>query len=179
MTLDDGDARVPLGRALPIDPGVHEVRWTAPSGAWGVQRITVVEGEKLRLVPIVVPATKEAATSIAPWIVVAAGATLVVTSAVFQLVAVNEDSDSKNLSLAATRSDLSPAESRAVMDSAQSHHDAAMTNQAIAVGCGIVGAGAVVTGLTWALLRDRPSTAAALRPSIGPTFAGVSFGRAF
>lgn len=179
VSLDDDDARIPLGRAVPVDPGVHEVRWSAPTGAWGVQKLTVVEGEKLRLVNISTAVADAGATSPAPWIVVAGGATLMVASAVFQLVAINEDSDSKNLSLAATRNDLSAAESRAVMESAQSHHDAAKTDQTIAIGCGILGVGAVATGLTWALLRERPAVAAALRPALGPSVAGLSFGRSF
>lgn len=169
VSLDDSEARVPLGRAVPIDPGVHEVRWSVPTGAWGVQRITVVEGEKLRLVPISVAEPGAGSSSAAPWIVVAGGATLMVASAVFQLVAINEDSDSKNLELAATRSDFSAGERRALLDSAQSHHDAAETDQTIAIACGIVGVGAVATGLTWA----------ALRPAVTPTYAGASLSTRF
>lgn len=80
---------------------------------------------------------------------------LAVTSAVFELVAINEDSDANHYFWTSTREDLSSAERDAFRDSGRSHYDAAQTNEAIAITSGIIAVTAVTVAVTWLILGNK------------------------
>ena len=52
VIIDDGSIPVTLGRATPLDPGVHDVTLLLPDGTRGFRKITIVEGQKRRLVTL-------------------------------------------------------------------------------------------------------------------------------
>lgn len=192
LALDNDPTEVPLGRLVMLDPGIHEVRWTMRDGTRGTQKVTAVEGEKARTVIVLAvpveaapPAMQEkpqsqparettSSSSAWPWVLVATGTTLLVTSAVFQLVAINQDSERKAYEIDSTRSDLTASERGNLLESAQSKFDAAKTDQAIAITCGVLGGAAIASGFTWLLLRDRGTSVAAT-----PTVGGVAVHGAF
>jgi len=87
-----------------------------------------------------------------PYVLLATGATLAMSSAVFQLVAINEDSDAQNYFWHSTRTDLSAGTRDALERSSESHFDAAKTDQAIAITCGILAVTAVSAAVTWLLV---------------------------
>lgn len=170
ITLDADDTPIPLGRQQAIEPGIHDVRWSV-SGASGVQKLTVIEGQQGRIFQIVTtapaspppslapppslspppppPPSEPRASSPWPYILLGGGATLAVTSAVFQLVAINEDSDAQNYFWHSTRDDLSPSTTESLAASGRSHYDAAQTDQAVAITCGILAVTAVTVAVTW------------------------------
>jgi hypothetical protein len=90
-----------------------------------------------------------------PYILLAGGGTLAVASAVFQLVAINEDSDARHYAWASTRDDLGPVTRAALDDSSNSHYDAAKTNETIAITCGILAVTAVSVGVTWLIVGHK------------------------
>ena len=74
------------------------------------------------------------------------------TSAVFQLVAMNEDSDAQHYFWTSTRDDLSPDIQAGIRESGRSHYDAAQTDQAIAITCGVLAVTAVSIAVTWLIV---------------------------
>lgn len=172
ITLDDDATTIPLGRQQAIEPGIHDVRWSVAGGASGVQKLTVIEGQQGRIFQIIanVPAPppppppqvasapttmpSEARSSSPPWpyILLGGGATLAVTSAVFQLVAINEDSDAQNYFWHSTRDDLPTSTRDSLAASGRSHYDAAQTDQAVAITCGILAVTAVTVAVTWLIV---------------------------
>lgn len=175
VTIDDEATVLPLGRQHALEPGIHDVHWSVGSGAAGVQKLTVLEGQQGRIFQIIanVPAAPqppplqpppqvtapEASSSGGrtpwPYILLGGGATLAVSSAVFQLVAMNEDSDSRHYYWTSLRDDLSPQTRAALEESGRSHYDAAQTNEAIAITCGILAVTAVSVAVTWLLVGHK------------------------
>ena len=168
VTIDGSSVPVPLGRMTILDPGIHEVEWSSKPNEpsfQGHQKLTIFEGERGRIVllgPSVAtdylhhaPNRSSGLRPSCPWIVVGAGAFLVTTATVFQLIALREDSDRKTLNLTLGRTDLSTTERDLYERSRTSHHDAAETDQAIAITVGSIGIAAIVGGITWALLSPR------------------------
>jgi hypothetical protein len=78
-----------------------------------------------------------------------------VTSAVFQLVAMNEDSDARHYYWTSIRDDLGPDTRAALRESGMSHYDAAQTNEAIAITCGILAVTAVSVAVTWLFVGSK------------------------
>ena len=176
ITLDADDTAIPLGRQQAIEPGIHDVHWSVGGGASGVQKLTVIEGQQGRIFQIIAnvpppppapapspsfapsPALSQPppadARSSSPWpyILLGGGATLAVTSAVFQLVAMNEDSDAQHYFWTSTRSDLSPDVQAGIRESGRSHYDSAQTDQAIAITCGVLAVTAVTVAVTWLIV---------------------------
>jgi hypothetical protein len=176
ITLDADATTIPLGRVQTLEPGIHDVHWSAPGGAAGVQKLTVIEGQQGRIFQIIAnvpppapppvptpsaPASPEApqassgGTGPWPYLLLGGGATLAVASAVFQLVAINEDSDSQHYFWTSTREDLAPATRDSVREAGSSHHDAAQTDQTIAITCGILAVTAVSVAVTWLLIGHK------------------------
>lgn len=165
VTLDADAEPLPLGRQQALEPGIHDVHWSTASGTSGVQKLTVIEGQQGRIFQIVagappappspvasaVDATPRSARSPWPYILLGGGATLAVATAVFQLVAINEDSDAQHYFWTSTRDDLGPATHESLRESGRSHYDAAQTNEAIAITCGILAVTAVSVAVTWLL----------------------------
>lgn len=90
-----------------------------------------------------------------PYVLLAGGATLAATSAIFQLVAINEDSDARHYYWTSTRDDLSPSTQQLLRDSSDSNFDAAKTDQAVAITCGILAVTAVTVAVTWLVVGKR------------------------
>jgi hypothetical protein len=178
VTLDDDANAIPLGRQQALEPGIHDVHWSTATGAHGSQKLTVIEGQQGRIFQIVTSASPVVAPPVVappvvapppsdpasprrdgsgpwPYILLAGGGTLAVASAVFQLVAINEDSDARHYSWASTREDLGPATRAALDDSSNSHYDAAKANEAIAITCGILAVTAVAIGITWLVVGHK------------------------
>lgn len=177
----DGDAKaVPLGRSTSLEPGIHDVHWSTPNGATGTQKLTVIEGQKGRIFLITTPVNvnvnvpvngrpiRDEATTQAtpateptrepapwPWILLGTGATLAVTSAIFQLVAINEDSDAQQYFWQSTRDDLSQSTRDSLSYSSQTHFDAAQADQTVAIACGVLAFSAVAAAVTWLAVGHR------------------------
>lgn len=90
-----------------------------------------------------------------PYVILGGGAALAMTSAIFQLVAINEDSDARNYFWTSTRSDLSADTRGLLREASDSHFDAAKTDQAIAITCGILAVTAVTVAVTWLVAGRR------------------------
>ena len=184
VTIDQDATPIPLGRQQTLEPGIHDVYWSLANGTRGSQKLTVIEGQYGRIFQIVAtappppppvvapppPASASApAASLAasdasaaksesspwPYILLAGGGTLAVTGAFFQVVALNEDSDSQHYFWASTRNDLLPSSRESLDRAGRSHYDAAQTNQAIAVTCGILAVAAVSVAVTWLILGKK------------------------
>jgi hypothetical protein len=178
ITIDDDATPIPLGRQQTLEPGIHDVHWSLASGAGGVQKLTVIEGQQGRIFQIVASAPPPPAAAPAPppaappapppgressssggsswpYILLGGGATLAVSSAVFQLVAMNEDSDANHYFWTSTRADLEPSERESFREAGRSHYDAAQSNETIAITCGILAVTAVSVAVTWLLVGRR------------------------
>ena len=64
----------------------------------------------------------------------------------------NEDSDAQHYFWASLRDDLGPETRASLRESSRSHYDAAQSDQAIAITCGILAVTAVTVGVTWLIL---------------------------
>jgi hypothetical protein len=179
ITLDDDATAIPVGRLQTLEPGIHDVHWSVASGAAGVQKLTVIEGQQGRIFQIIAnlppppPSTPAFAAAPAnpavlapvhaessrsgpwPYLLLGGGATLALASAVFQLVALNEDSDSQHYFWTSTREDLAPETRASVRAAGSSHYDAAQTDQTIALTCGILAVTAVTVAVTWLLIGHK------------------------
>jgi hypothetical protein len=179
VTIDEETLPVPLGRARALEPGIHDVHWSVAGGLGGVQKLTAIEGQQGRIFQIIAntppppvvppppsdaappPASGDAASSSGggrgtwPYLLLGGGATLAVTSAVFQLVAMNEDSDARHYYWTSIRDDLGPDTRAALRESGMSHYDAAQTNEAIAITCGILAVTAVSVAVTWLFVGSK------------------------
>jgi hypothetical protein len=178
ITLDDDATLIPLGRQQALEPGIHDVHWSIASGTAGVQKLTVIEGQQGRIFqivasvppplapapPVIVPApagpppetsSSGSRGSVWPYIVLGGGATLAVSSAVFELVAMNEDSDANHYFWTSTRADLGPGERESFREAGRSHYDAAKSNETIAITCGILAVTAVSVAVTWLLVSRK------------------------
>lgn len=166
ITVDADPSPVPVGRQHALEAGIHDVHWSVATGAAGVQKLTVIEGQQGRIFQIIanpiiaspppqsvaVTAPPDARSPSWPYILLGGGATLAVTSAVFQLVAMNEDSDAQHYFWTSTRDDLSPDIQAGIRESGRSHYDAAQTDQAIAITCGVLAVTAVSIAVTWLIV---------------------------
>lgn len=165
ITIDDEATPLPLGRQQALEAGIHDVHWSVGNGAAGVQKLTVIEGQQGRIFQIIAnvpaaappPSAPPPSEPRTPWpyILLGGGATLAVSSAVFQLVAMNEDSDARHYYWTSIREDLSPQTRASLEESGRSHYDAAQTNEAIAITCGILAVTAVTVAVTWLLVGHK------------------------
>jgi hypothetical protein len=173
----DGSVPFSVGRAVALDPGTHEVTWSTDTGARGSQRITVVEAQKGRIVTLTAELPAEAKRkpggdgrhprrSATPWILLGTSAALVTTAGFLQLLARNEDSDSRQMFYHASRDDLSAASRQAFIDSGRDKYDAASANEAAAITCVALGVAAAVAGVML-LYRGRTEPTVAISPSAG------------
>jgi hypothetical protein len=200
VSIDDAPSHVTLGRAIPLDPGVHDVTWLMPDGSRGFRKLTIVEGQKNRLVTLTPagpaargsesagasapPASTSSPTAPAasqrtvwPWVLVGASAVMLVGAGFLQLLAISEDTKSKE-----RLNDYRNEDSRGLrdlyLDSSDSHADAAKNDQAAAITLTAFGLGALVTGVTWLVVRDRSRTAP-VQPTVGVQLGGARFGATF
>jgi hypothetical protein len=180
VTIDSDATPVPLGRHQELEAGIHDVHWSVPGGAGGTQKLTVIEGQQGRIFqiiantpppqPVAPPAPPAAVTSPpafaspspsgegrspVPYVILGGGAALAVASTVFQLVAMNEDSDARHYFWTSTRDDLGPETRASIREAGSSHYDAAQTNETIAITCGILAVTAVSVAITWLLLGNK------------------------
>lgn len=163
----DGKSSLAVGRAVALDPGVHVVDWSTGSGVRGSEKVTIVEGQRYRVVTLVAntpaapPPAPDAAEvrrhSPVPWYLIGTGAVLVTAAGFIQLLALQEDGQSQQYLAHGTRDDLSEATARDFFDSSKSHHDAAVANQGIAITCAALGTAAIAAGVIWLVTRDRPA----------------------
>ncbi len=171
----DGAALTP-GVGYSVDPGPHVVTLATVDGERREENVVVAENDRARLVMLAparraeprapnVPTT--ASPSTGPYFVVGGGLLLLLGAATMQTFARVEESDSQSL-----YRDSSQRESGRLKDlyneSARSHHDAAMTNQAIAITLATAGVISLAVGATWWLTsrsaRSEPKTGLLARP---------------
>lgn len=161
---------------------------SSPSHRGAGEHVTVYETKRGRLVVVVVtppppphgplPPHVAPRRSVVPWILTGAGALLVTTAVVFELVALREDTEAKNLAYHLGRSDLSPSQRESFDASRESHREAANRDEAIAITAGALGLATLATGVTWLILSRARSASptpppVALQPRLGG--AGLSF----
>lgn len=175
ITVDNDATPLPLGRQQALEAGIHDVHWSVASGAAGVQKLTVIEGQQGRVFQIIANVPPPAPPSVAapapapatvttssgearspwPYILLGGGATLAVVSTVFELVAMNEDSDARHYFWTSLRDDLGPDTRASLRDSSRSDYDAAQTDEAIAITCGILAVTAVSVAVTWLIVGHK------------------------
>ncbi|MGK3999586.1 PEGA domain-containing protein [Sorangium sp. So ce1024] len=182
-----------LGEALPIDPGEHEIRASAPGHQPETRSVTLKEGETatveltLRPAPAAPPASAPAAAKEAPsggvpawaWISGAAGLALVGASVGFLLDDLSAiDALRGNCREAPGGTYCNPGYDYAA--------DNARKNRDLALFVGLGGAGLVALGVaTFGIVRAggedqaAPARAAVVTPWIGPSGAGAGISGSF
>lgn len=203
----DGHPVTDRAHAQPIDPGDHLVNYRAEGKKPATQKITVVEGEKARVINITaregnepaVPSTEPAKPSpqpsqptqesqgggsiVAPVIVGSIGTLALIAGVGLQILALNEDRKAKDLAddLNRARSDGDSQGNVAEIDNARSsRQEAAERNQLLAI---IVGAGGLVciggSVVLYFVTRPSPKQTSFFTPVVSPGFAGASYGLRF
>ena len=203
----DGHPVTDRAHAQPIDPGEHVVNYRAEGKKPATQKITVVEGEKARVISITAregdapappasapprettqpsPPPQEAQGSgsvVAPVIVGSIGVLALIAGVGVQVMAVAEDGKRKDLEADLQRAQFD-GQPPAVLDeidaSRQSRKEAAENDQMIAI---LLGAGGLVLIGTGVVLYfvTRPSSkkTSVVAPIVAPGFAGASYGLTF
>lgn len=196
----DGHPVTDRVHAYPIDPGEHVVNHRAEGKKPATQKITVVEGEKARVISITAregneptpPSTEPSKPStqstqetqgggsiVAPIIVGSIGVLALVAGVGLQVAAVNEDSKAQDLRAdgARTENEINRQEFE---QAAASRRDAAERNQLLAI---LVGAGGLVciggAVVLYVVTRPSPKNASFFTPVVTPSFAGASYGLRF
>ncbi|MBX3185707.1 MAG: hypothetical protein KF819_01780 [Labilithrix sp.] len=114
-----------------------------------------------------------------PWIMISAGAALVVVAGVFGGLTVSEDKKAESDEIKAF-SETDPARRKQYTDSAASHEAAGDRNRLIAIVTGTVGFLSIGGAVLWWFAEGGSSSAKHLpRPALGPGYAGASWGVSF
>jgi hypothetical protein len=200
----DGKPIADRAHAQAVDPGEHTIGYRAEGKKPATQKVTVVEGEKARVITLSTKdgvdaparANGEASTStststsqvassdgqtiVGPVIVGTAGVLLLGAAIVVQALAQNEDDKSQEFTRQANDPSTSAENRSTLLHAASSRRDAAERNQLVAIVGGIGGLLFIAGGVTWFLLT-RPSKPAStsFAPMIAPGAVGGSFGLRF
>jgi hypothetical protein len=184
-------------RAQPIDPGEHTVGYRAEGQKPATQKITVVEGEKARVITITAqagkdvpqsagtpgstaPTTTEGPSIVGPVILGSVGLLALFTGIGLQVYANSEDDKAKEFQ--AKGEDPANINNRQeFLTAADSRKDSAQNNQRLAIVAGVTGFVFIAGGVTWFLLSRASSkkSASSFTPVVAPGFAGASYGLRF
>jgi hypothetical protein len=191
----DGKPLADRAHAWPIDPGEHTVNYRVEGRKPSSQKITVVEGEKARVITITAkdvgeepapaqggaaPAAQEGPAIVGPVVLVSVGVLLLGVGVAMQIFAKREDEKRQALRAQADDPTLDEIDQITVRTAANSRGDAAERNQLIALTAGISGLLFIAGGVTWYLVT-RPSAPrkASFAPLVAPGLAGASYGLRF
>lgn len=194
----DGKPMKDRVHAQPIDPGEHIVNYRAEGKKPATQRITVVEGEKARVISISAKEDKhadpnvpepqtttqpvqESHSVVAPIIVGSIGVLALVAAVGLQVVANSEDDKADTLQNAAVSPDLEAQDRSKLQQASDSRKEAAKSNQLVAL---LVGAGGLVFIASGVVLyfvtKPSPSRSkASFSPVVAPGYAGLAYGLRF
>jgi hypothetical protein len=196
----DGKPVTDRAHAQPIDPGEHTINYRPEGKKPATQKITVVEGEKARVITITArdgedassaspspsspaPPKEEAQGSghlIAPVILGSIGVLAIAAGIGLQVAAWNEESKADEQDQRSTGTDVTEPNRNELLQSSKSHRDAAKNDQLLAfvsAGTGLVFiAGGVVL---YFVTRPSPKKASFFTPLLAPGFAGASYGLRF
>jgi hypothetical protein len=194
----DGKPVADRARAQALDPGEHTVHYRADGKKPATQKITVVEGEKARVITLSTKdgidddgtrasqaahardASSEGPAIVGPVILGTVGVLLLGTGIVLQVMAKSEDDKAQDFAARANAPDVSEINRAELASAASSRRDAAERNQVIAIGAGLSGLLFIGGGVAWYLLtRPSKASSAMLAPVIAPGFAGGTLGLRF
>jgi hypothetical protein len=197
----DGKPVQDRAHAQPIDPGEHVINYRVEGKKPSTQKITIVEGEKARVISItardgkdaerVVPNAagheqpsaqrpQESHSIVAPVIVGSVGVIALLAAVGLQVIAKNEDDKAKEFFAKANEPDVPDANRLEFQQAGESRRAAAANNQLFAI---VVGAGGLVFIASGVVLyfvtKPSSSSKTAFAPLVAPGFVGASYGLRF
>jgi hypothetical protein len=179
VTLDG----VSIGRAawmtpLPLDPGEHQLEFSALRKKTATQKITIATGATLRLdVPtladappdvVAAPVTSDRSTTTLGYVVAGGGIVALGVGLFFGLRARSLNDDSK-----AEAAKANGTGDATLYGKAQSDHDGATSSQTIGIVAGAVGIVALGVGTYFILSTRKTQQSVAIAPALGPREAGL------
>jgi hypothetical protein len=190
----DGKPLADRARAQPLDPGEHVVSYRPDGKKPATQKITVVEGEKARVISITAKEGKDAEPAVpppeqpakpqeshsivAPVIVGSIGVIALIAGVGLQILAVGEDSKRADLQAQADAS-TSQAERDEFEAAARSRRSSAENNQLFAIITGASGLVLIGTGVVLYFATKPSSSKSAVVPVVAPGYAGLGYGLRF